>query len=209
MASILNTDLGDLYSQWGERVAFNEAFDRQKIRVMNEFAYVAINNGIDRVTAREQFFDVGLERVDRPSDLDIYGSAMAFNPEDPDGKWVDVDGAYPLDASGNDFYDTHGNSAYKKKGADVEPESIETDQIGEVLDGEDTLGMESVVANETEDVRHYSEEELDAIGPVDDDYDIPHLDEYHEYLHSTRDVGADFAGFHEWHMDSFGDFGIR
>ena len=34
--------------------------------------------------------------------------------------------------------------------SDVEPESIEPDQIGDVTDGEETLGMESVVANETE-----------------------------------------------------------
>lgn len=88
-------------------------------------------------------------------------------------------------------------------------EDVDIEPIGEITDGEETLGMESCVSGETEDVRHYSEEELDAIGFDDENLEIAHLDEYHDYLRSTRDLGSSFDGYHEWHMGSYGNFGIN
>lgn len=170
MSSILNTDLGDLYDQWNQCIAFNEVYDRQEVKVMNEFAYDAISKGIDRATAREQFLSIGLNNnvkdsssYDLSKDPDLSRSAMSFNPEDTDGKWTDADGVFPLDASGNDFYDTYGNPAVmeyrrKKRAAQIEP-------ITEVTDGEETLGMESVVANETEDISDADDsDDVDLVG---------------------------------------------
>lgn len=49
MASILNTDLGDLYNQWGERVAFNEGYQRQKIAEARKAGSDAFSLGIIKI----------------------------------------------------------------------------------------------------------------------------------------------------------------
>lgn len=119
MASILNTDLGDLYSQWGERVAFNEGFQAQKIAEAKNAGRDAFSLGVDRAQGRDMYFDAKEQR---------FSEAREFLAGEPAAQISD------------------------ENISDVEPESIEPDQVGEVLDGEDTLGMESVVANETEDI---------------------------------------------------------
>lgn len=43
----------------------------------------------------------------------------------------------------------------------VEPDVVEPDQISDVMDGEETLGMESCVANETEDCRTWYDEAIE------------------------------------------------
>lgn len=55
MASILNTDLGDLYTQWGERVAFNEGFQAQKIVEAKAAGRDAFHLGIDRAQGRDMY----------------------------------------------------------------------------------------------------------------------------------------------------------
>lgn len=44
-------------------------------------------------------------------------------------------------------------------------------------------------------------------GDVDENPDIPHLDEFHAYLAETRDVGEPFMSFGQWHMQEYGNFG--
>lgn len=63
MASILNTDLGELYDHWGQRVAFNEGYERQKITEARQAGAAAFHNGVDRKEARELYFDARDQRV--------------------------------------------------------------------------------------------------------------------------------------------------
>lgn len=113
MSSILKTDVFELYNSWGERIAFNEGFQAQKIADAKQAGRDAFSLGIDRVQGRELYFDAKDQR---------FSEAKEFLAGEPAAQIAD----------------------------DVETESIELDQIGDVTDGEETLGMESCVANETE-----------------------------------------------------------
>lgn len=113
MASILNTDVKDLYTQWGERVAFNEGFQAQKIAEAKVSGREAFHLGIDRVQGRDMYFEAKDQRFSEVREFLSDGTAT-------------------------------------EEIADVEPELVDVDPIGEVTDGEETLGMESVVANETD-----------------------------------------------------------
>lgn len=141
MASILNTDLGDLYSQWGERVAFNEGFQAQKIAEAKNAGRDAFHLGVDRVQGRDMYFDAKEQR---------FSEAREFLAGEPAAQISD------------------------ENISDVEPESIELDQIGDVTDGEETLGMESVVADETdwhseamEDVYNDAQASVDSMSDED------------------------------------------
>lgn len=168
MASILNTDLGELYDQWNQRVAFNEGYQAQKITEARDAGRDAFHLGVDRAQARDNYFESRDQRVSEAQEF--------LQP------------------------------------SDVSLEVVDIEPIDEITDGEETLGMESVVANETDDLPDDDyDERLAAAGcyDLDDIPPFPHEDGYHDYLHSTRDVGEDFVGYHEWHMDNYGDFGIR
>lgn len=108
MASILNTDLGDLYSQWGERVAFNEGYQKQKISSAREAGANAFNDGLDSSVARDNYFASQKQKS----------------------------------ADAQEFLNSEN----------VSSENVEVEDVGEVMDGEETLGMESVVSGETEDL---------------------------------------------------------
>lgn len=119
MASILQTDVLELYNSWGERVAFNEGFQAQKIADAKQAGRDAFSLGIDRSQGRDLYFEAKDERFSEAKEFLAGESAAQISDSEI---------------------------------SDVEPESIEPDQIGDVTDGEETLGMESVVANETEDL---------------------------------------------------------
>ncbi len=90
--SNLISGFGNIYAQWGERVAFNEGYQAQKISQANSAGRNAFSDGLDRDEARSSY----LESKD----------AQAF----------------------------------------TESENVDIEAVGEVMDGEDTLGMESCVA---------------------------------------------------------------
>ena len=114
MASILNTDISDLVTQWGDRVNFNEGYAQQRVAEARQAGRDAYSLGLDKSVARDSYF------------------------ESRDQRFVEA----------KEFL--AGDSAAQV--ADSEISDVEPDSIGEVMDGEDTLGMESVVANETEDL---------------------------------------------------------
>lgn len=58
MSSILNTDISDLVSQWGERVAFNEGYQKQKIAEATQAGRDAFSLGLDRGQARDLYFEM-------------------------------------------------------------------------------------------------------------------------------------------------------
>lgn len=137
MASILQTDVLELYNSWGERVAFNEGFQAQKIVDAKQAGRDAFSLGIDRSQGQGLYFEAKDQR---------FSEAKEFLAGEP--------AAQISDASISD----------------VEPESIEPDQIGDITDGEETLGMESVVANETEWAPWLADRELDArMGSLEDE----------------------------------------
>lgn len=117
MSSILKTDVFELYNSWGERVAFNEGFQAQKIAEAKQGGRDAFSLGIDRSQGQGLYFEAKDQR---------FSEAKEFLAGEPAAQISD------------------------ESISDVEPESIEPDQIGDVTDGEETLGMESVVANESE-----------------------------------------------------------
>lgn len=119
MASVLNTDLFDLYDQWNQRVAFNDGYRAQSIADANQAGRDAFHLGLDRVQGRSFYNDVQDQR---------HQEAREFFAAEP--------AAQIEDAS-----------------------SVEPDEIGEVTDGEETLGAESCVANETEDIAEYDVDE--------------------------------------------------
>lgn len=208
MSSILQTDVFELYNSWGERVAFNEGFQAQKIADAKQAGRDAFSLGIDRSQGQGLYFEAKDQRFSEAKDF-LAGESVAQISDD----------------------------------SDAESESIEPDQIGDVTDGEETLGMESCVANETEylhatgndnyhgfqhvsvDCDEIYRSQCLSVANETDDYDpmldaagvydlddlppSPHQDEFHEYLHETRDIGESFVGYHEWHSDNYGDFGIR
>src|SRR3989338_5670328 len=57
MASMLNTDLLKLYPQWGERIAFNEGYQAQKLSIARSAGSDAFKLGLDRNYARSAFFE--------------------------------------------------------------------------------------------------------------------------------------------------------
>src|SRR5674476_475521 len=61
MSSILNTDLGELYNQWGERVAYNQGFQKQKIDSARAAGRDAFDLGVDRVAGRDAYFSARSE----------------------------------------------------------------------------------------------------------------------------------------------------
>lgn len=119
MASILNTDIGDLYNQWGERVAFNEGYQAQKINEAKQAGRESFHLGLDSSQGKDIYFEKKDQRFAEAKEF-LSGESVAQNNE-------------------SDFIEG-------------ESEIIETDFVGDVTDGEETLGMESVVANETEDL---------------------------------------------------------
>lgn len=118
MASILNTDLGDLYDQWNQRVAFNEGYRAQAIAESKQAGRDAFSLGLDRVQGRNIYNETKDQR---------FQEAREFFAPEP--------------------------AAQVEDASDLSPEVVEPDDIGEVTDGEETLGMETCVANETEDVK--------------------------------------------------------
>lgn len=119
MASILNTDISELYNTWGERVAFNEGFQAQKIAEAKAAGREAFHLGVDSAQGKDIYFAAKDQR---------FAEAREFLSSEPqqinDSRTDDI--------------------------SDVEPEPVDIDPVGDVTDGEETLGMESVVANETE-----------------------------------------------------------
>lgn len=124
MASILNTDISELYNVWGERVAFNEGFQAQKIAEAKSAGRDAFHLGIDRVQGCDMYLATKDQR---------FSEAREF-------------------LSGENATEEISDSRTDETIFDVEPEPVDVDPVGEVTDGEETLGMESVVANETEDL---------------------------------------------------------
>lgn len=70
MASFLNTDLGDLYSQWGERVAFNEGYQRQKIAEARTAGQDAFSLGLDRVSGRDAYIEAKNSRFSEAAEFE-------------------------------------------------------------------------------------------------------------------------------------------
>lgn len=103
----------------GQRVAFNEGYQKQKILEANEAGREAFSLGLDRSEARSVYLDKRAQLASEAKDFLLDESAAQNNEADF------IEG---------------------------ESETIETDPVGAVTDGEETLGMESVVANETEDL---------------------------------------------------------
>lgn len=58
MSSILNTDISDLVSQWGERVAFNEGYQKQKIAEATQAGRDAFSSGLDLDQGRDLYFEM-------------------------------------------------------------------------------------------------------------------------------------------------------
>lgn len=118
MASVLNTDLFDLYDQWNQRVAFNEGYRAQAIAEANQAGRDAFHLGLERVQGRQLYNEVKNQR---------HQEAREFFAAEPAAQIEDA--------------------------SSIEPEAIKPDEIGAVTDGEETLGTESCVANETEDLQ--------------------------------------------------------
>lgn len=133
MSSVLNTNLFDLYDQWGQRVAFNEGYRQQQVVEAKQAGRDAFHLGIDRTSARSAYFENRDQRFDEA----------------------------------RQFIESEN---VQIESAEVEPVDIEP--ISEVTDGEETLGMESVVANETEDQGSWQKE------AAQDHFDGTIVDEY-------------------------------
>lgn len=116
MASILNTDLGDLYDQWGQRVAFNEGYRKGQLNEARSAGAEAASFGVDRETARDRYFQQMQARREDAAEFLASESASVDDAAD-----------------------------------DV---TADLDDIGEVMNGEETLGMESCVSDETIDVHN-------------------------------------------------------
>lgn len=157
MASILQTDVLELYNTWGERVAFNEGFQAQKIAEAKQGGRDAFSLGIDRSQGQGLYFEAKDQR---------FSEAKEFLAGEPVAQISD------------------------ESISDVESESIEPDQIGDVTDGEETLGMESVVANETED-RQITDEDMWTYGN-----DPEFVDDPHAYMQSIWDAQEEVVNNH-------------
>lgn len=62
MSSILKTDVFELYNSWGERVAFNEGFQAQKIAEAKQGGRDAFSLGIDRSQGQGLYFEAKDQR---------------------------------------------------------------------------------------------------------------------------------------------------
>lgn len=147
----------DTYAQWGERVAFNEGYQAQKLGEAKQAGRDAFSLGVDRKVARDAYFDSKDER---------FSEAAEFIQ--------------------SDF-------------VDIEP-------IGEVLDGEETLGMESIVANESEYMDDESLFNYPDLGPYETSLHVSQEDYFTAHsMNNAMDDGSfehwDAGGFFDVHDD--------
>ena len=129
MASILNTGISELVNHWGERVAFNEGYQKQKIAEATQAGRDAFQLGLDRGQGRDLYFEM---QANKREDV------QAFLSSDSAAGGVDVDYSSVVDQFGNE--DEINDAAFQE-----EVEAIET------------LGMESVVADESLDVDYWAD----------------------------------------------------
>lgn len=76
MASILQTDVLELYNSWGERVAFNEGFQAQKIADAKQAGRDAFSLGIDRSQGQGLYFDAKDQRFSEAKEF-LAGESVA------------------------------------------------------------------------------------------------------------------------------------
>lgn len=121
MSSILNTDLGDLFDQWGQRVAFNEGYQKQKIDEANQAGREAYHLGIDRIQGREIYFEtkdqkfdgeetLGMESVvanETEDAFNVYTDGGLFTQDEIDSVW---DEAAQMDLN----FDANGYETYEQ-----------------------------------------------------------------------------------------------
>lgn len=166
--SILNTDLSELYDQWGERVAFNEGYKKQKLMEATQAGRDAFHLGIDRSQGREFYFDAKDQRFSEAREF-LSGEINAV-----------------------------GNSDI----SDVEPEVVAIEPVGDITDGEETLGMESVVANETE-YQRATVEDWSVYGN-----DPEFMEDPDEYMRGVQRSEDRVAGSLDPFADYAGEYGI-
>lgn len=139
MASILQTDLLDLVNQWEERVAFNEGFRKQKISAASGAGRDAFSSGLSRSQGQDAYFQ---------SRQQMNSEAAEFLAGDSAAEGVDVE------QFSRDYDDAVEMEIDRYMGPAVD---LENDSV---LDGEETLGMESCVSGETEGVGDWYSEAM-------------------------------------------------
>lgn len=129
MASILQTDLLDLVNQWEERVAFNEGFRKQKISAASGAGRDAFSSGLSRSQGQDVYFQSQQQLKTEATEF-LAGDSAADGLLADQYEWAAARGF----EGGDEF--------------ELEAWYNSNDSV---LDGEETLGMESVVASESLD----------------------------------------------------------
>lgn len=147
MSSIFNTDLGELYNQWGERVAYNKGYEQQKINSAKEAGRDAFDLGVDKGLGRDAYFeardsltaaaagfDVSDSAVSADAEADV-DSVVADDPNSAAALWAESNDAASddarADAEHDEFLAGHGTSSEILQAAEDDEQINENEFISQ------------------------------------------------------------------------------
>jgi len=126
MASIFTTDLGELYNQWGERVAYNEGFQKRKIDSARSAGADAFDFGVDKGLGLDAYFSVRSALVDDAASFQVSDSAVSLDANSDieivavsdfsfsDDEWSDVQEKFADGKSDFSFSDDEWSEVQEK-----------------------------------------------------------------------------------------------